>query len=148
MSILFDALKIAAGLITTVIILSMAFVVSDRGKETFNESTEQVAESANMMSEVFSAQFNEKEVGYEDLMTAVQTFSYYYEIRYQTLMHQADGVDYKIFPGTAKGNRASVSETSIFMDKTSADFINTEATWYVTINEDEGYIFFKQEKNV
>lgn len=138
--------KLAVGLILTMVVIGMAMTVSDKGEDSLKRTTGDVAESAQIIANTFLDQFNNRVVSYEDVVVAVQDYGNDYEIRYQTLEHKDAHIDYKIYPGTEKDNRSAVAFSNV-VDKNSVDYLNPDANWYATINSDNGYILFRQEKN-
>ena len=136
-----ETIMIAVGVIIAAVIISMCMIISNRGTSLFNSHTQDVSESANMIARIDTGLYNGNIVSTDTLIAAAQDFSEDYEIRYQTNMHRNGNVAFRVYPGTAQGEAESVE----IEDPRSADYLNPDATWVTSINEDEGYIMFTQE---
>lgn len=145
MSNVLEAIALAVGVLITAFVISMGTSISDRGVDLMKDNTENVAASANALSGFSMSMFDGTVVPTEAILEAAQECAGDYEIRYQTLMQKVAAVNYKVFPGTEKDLQADVGESAL-TDPKSADYLNPNAMWSATINKDDGYIMFKQEK--
>lgn len=145
MSNALEALLIAASILIMAFVIGVGTSVSDKGVDLFNDNTEEVKASADMLSGFSNGMFDGTVVTTDAILEAAQECNSDYEIRYQTLMHKKAAVSYKVFPGTEKDIEAVVGELAL-IDPSSADYLNPDAMWAASINEDDGYIMFKQEK--
>lgn len=145
MSNALEALLLAVGVMVTAFVISIGTSISDKGVDLLNDHTGDVKASADALSGFSTGMFDGTIVPTEAILEAAQECNSDYEIRYQTLMQKDAAISYKVFPGTEKDILAVVGELAL-IDSSSADYLNPDAMWVASINEDDGYIMFKQEK--
>lgn len=140
-----DGLTLAAATIIVAIVITMAVIIAGKGTTLFNEHTEDVNESAQAFSKMYTRLYDDTTVTTADVIAAAQEYADNFEIRYQTLWQRDSGIDYVVYPGTEQDGHVAVSWDEL-KDTKSMYYLNPEATWHAVTNEDDAFILFRQEE--